>query len=139
MAARLPVCLARSYRPRRSVDSSVSGVLTDPPFNDAMSSTVCVTDTNPERTGNAAVDALVGMFTEPSVINAPLLEDSATVTPPEGAASVRVTVQNETLREAIVDGEHVTLDTVAVAVALAVTDRVVVAVVPFREAVNVAD
>jgi len=79
------------------------------------------------------------MFTEPSVINAPLLVDSATVTPPEGAASTRVTVQNEILPEAIVDGEHITLDTVAVAVVLAVTDRVVVAVVPFREAVNVAD
>ena len=118
---------------------SVTGVLTDAPFDEAVSFTISRTETNPARTRNAAVKALAGMFTEPSVINAPLLVDSATVTPPEGAASTRVTVQNEILPEAIVDGEHITLDTVAVAVVLAVTDRVVVAVVPFREAVNVAD
>ena len=69
------------------------------------------------------------------MINAPLLVDSATVTPPEGAASRRVTVQNEILPEAIVDGEHVTLDTVPVTV----TVRAPVADVPFSEAITMAD
>ena len=96
--------------------------------------TIWVTETNPARTGNVAVDALAGIFTEPLVINAPLPVDSATVTPPEGAASVRVTVQNEILREAIVDGEHVTLDTVPGTV----TVRAPLADVPFSEAITMA-
>ena len=86
------------------------------------------------RTRNADVNALAGTFTEPSVIKAPLPADSATVTPPEGAASVRVTVQNVILPAAIVDGEHVTLDTVPVAVTVSAP----VADVPFSEAITMA-
>jgi hypothetical protein len=127
------------YSRLRIAGISVTGVLTDTPFDETVRVTICLTETNPARTRNAAANAFVGMFTEPSVINAPLPVDSATLTPPEGAASVRVTVQNEILPAAIVEGEQVTLDTVAVAVVLAVTDRVVVAVVPFRKAVTTAD
>ena len=114
---------------------SVTGVLTDTPFDETVKVTTCVTETNPARTRNSAVNALVGTYTEPSVINAPLLVDSATVTPPEGAAFMRVTVQNEILPEAIVDGEHVTLDTLPVTV----TVRAPVADVPFSEAITMAD
>ncbi len=122
------------YRSLRIAGISVMGVLTDTPFDETVSLTISWTETNPARTRNAAANAFVGMFTEPSVINAPLLVDNATVTPPEGAASARVTVQNEILPTAIVEGEQVTLDTVPETV----TVRAPVADVPFSEAITMA-
>jgi hypothetical protein len=83
---------------------------------------------------NVAVEVPPGTVTEAGTLTKVLFDDSATTEPLEGAGAEIVTVQVEFAPEATVAGEHVRLDTAA-----AVTVSDAVAVVPFSEAVSVAD
>jgi hypothetical protein len=83
---------------------------------------------------NVAVEAPASTVTEAGTLTEALLEDSATVEPLAGAGAEIVTVHVALAPDSILAGEHVTLDTAA-----AVTVSDAVAVVPFSEAVSVAD
>jgi hypothetical protein len=83
---------------------------------------------------NVAVEVPPATVTEAGTLTKVLFDDSATTEPLEGAGAEIVTVQVEFAPEATVAGEHVRLDTAA-----AVTVSDAVAVVPFSEAVSVAD
>jgi hypothetical protein len=83
---------------------------------------------------NAAMEAFAGTVTDIGTLNAALFEDNATIHPLVGAGAEIVTVQMEFAPEATVAGEQFRLDNAA-----AVTVNDAVAVVPFSEAVRVAD
>jgi len=81
-----------------------------------------------------AVKVPAKTFTEAGTLTKVMLDDSATTEPLEGAGAEIVTVQVELASEATVAGEHVRFDT-----AVAVTVSGAVVMVPFSEAVSVAD
>ena len=83
---------------------------------------------------NVAVVAAAGTVTDEGTVTAELVDDRATLNPLAGAGAEIVTAQVALAPEATVAGEHVRFDTVA---AVIVSDAV--AVVPFSEAVSVAD
>ncbi len=55
---------------------------------------------------NVAVVAPAATLTEAGTVSAPLLLESATAAPPEGAAAERVTVQDDDAPDAMLEGEH---------------------------------
>ena len=81
-----------------------------------------------------AVEAFAGTVSEAGTLTIVLFEENATIEPLAGAGAEIVTVQMEFAPEATVAGEHFRLDT-----AVAVTVNDAVAVVPFSEAVSIAD
>ena len=83
---------------------------------------------------NVAVEAPASTVAEAGTLSTALFDDRATTEPLGGAGAEIVTVHVALAPEATVAGEHVRLDTVA-----AVTVSDAVAVVPFSEAVRVAD
>ncbi|MGD0616308.1 MAG: hypothetical protein ABSB67_01450 [Bryobacteraceae bacterium] len=85
-------------------------------------------------TVNVAPEAPAGTVTEVGTPTKALLDDNATTEPLPGAGAEIVTVHVALAPEATEIGEHVRLDTAA-----AVTVRDAVAVVPFSEAVRVAN
>jgi hypothetical protein len=90
--------------------------------------------TEAAATVKLAVDVPAGTFTEAGTLTETLLDDSATTEPLAGAGAEIVTVHVALAPDATEIGEHVRLDT-----AVAVTVRGAVVVVPFSEAVRVAD
>ncbi len=81
-----------------------------------------------------AVEVPAVTVTDAGTLTEALFEDSATIEPLEGAGAEIVTVHVAFAPEATVTGQHFKPDT---AVAVTVSDTV--AVVPFSEAVTVAD
>ena len=83
---------------------------------------------------NVALEAPAGTVTDAGTLTEALFDERATTEPLEGAGAEIVTVHVALAPEATVAGEHVRFDIVA---AVIVSDAV--AVVPFSEAVSVAD
>ena len=90
--------------------------------------------TEAAATVKLAVDVPPRTFTEAGTLTETLLDDNATTEPLAGAGAEIVTVQVALAPDATVAGTHARLDT-----AVAVTASDAVAVVPFSEAVRVAD
>ena len=90
--------------------------------------------TEAAATVKPAVDVPARTFTEAGTFTKALFDDNATTDPLAGAGAEIVTVHVALAPDSILAGEHVTLDTAA-----AVTVSDAVAVVPFSEAVSVAD
>jgi hypothetical protein len=83
---------------------------------------------------NVVVEAFAGTVTDVGTLSAPLFDESVTTEPLAGAGAETVTVQVAFAPDSTVAGEHFRLDT-----AVAVTVNDAVAVVPFSEAVSIAD
>jgi hypothetical protein len=82
-----------------------------------------------------AVAAPAPTLTEDGTLSAELLSESATETPPVGAALDNVTAQLEVAPDAIVVGEHCSDETFTLAGGVTVIDAVLE--LPFSEAVTV--
>ena len=92
--------------------------------------------TEPAVAVKLAVDAPAATVTEAGVVNAELLSETVTAEPPVGAAADSVTVQVDVAPEAMLVGEHASLETVT---AGGVTVTAAVAELPFSAAVTVTD
>ena len=67
--------------------------------------------TEPAVAVKLAVDAPAATVTEAGVVNAELLSETVTAEPPVGAAADSVTVQVDVAPEAMLEGEHTSLET----------------------------
>ena len=112
----------------------VTGLVAKLPFSEAVTVTVWLAATVPEEAVKPPFDTPAAIVTDAGTVSAALLSDTATVTPPAGAACDKVTVQPVLPPDATVAGEHTSADTVTGG-GVTVTDAV--AELPFNFAVTV--
>ena len=114
---------------------TVTPVLSELPFSEAVTVTAWFDVTVPAVATNAAEATPAATVTEAGTVSTALLDETATTEPPAGAALDNVTVQVDVAVDATVEGEQVT--SVTVTVTGAVTDNTVLARLPFSEALTV--